>query len=85
MAHYRIRHRRLSNLRWRLHMALRRAALLLISIAATRPGSVAALEHPAMPLAKPLLTPVGNVLHVGDYVVSEEGDPQLLGHPNIRY
>ncbi|GAB3574312.1 hypothetical protein GCM10027345_08040 [Hymenobacter daeguensis] len=26
-----------------------------------------------------------SVLRIGDFVVGEEGDPQLSGHPNIRY
>jgi hypothetical protein len=31
------------------------------------------------------LKPVATVLRIGDFVVGEDGDPQLLGHPDILY
>jgi hypothetical protein len=31
------------------------------------------------------LKPVTSVLRIGDFVVGEDGDPQLLGHPDILY
>ncbi|GAB3878100.1 hypothetical protein GCM10028824_39370 [Hymenobacter segetis] len=38
----------------------------------------------AQPLAAPL-APISAMLQVGSYLVGEESDPQLTGHPDIRY
>jgi len=72
-------------MRWRCRTASRRAILLVLPMmsAAQFAASTASWRRTAPAYAP--LGPVGSVLQVGQFVVSEEGDPQLLGHPDIRY
>ncbi|WP_035565053.1 hypothetical protein [Hymenobacter sp. IS2118] len=85
MKHFRIRYQRISYLRWRCRATSRQALLmarpLLTGYSA---GPSAAAWRRAIPVMV-LLKPAATVLRVGDFVVGEEGDPQLLGHPDIMY
>jgi len=49
---------------------------------ARRSGAAAWRRTPA-PVAAP--APPAATYRVGNFVVGQEGDPQLLGHPDIRY
>ena len=82
MSHFRFRYKRVGHLRLRCRLARRQAVLLVLLVAfATRPAAAARRAAPAFaPTAS-----VAAVLRVGDYVVCEEGDPKLVGHPDIRY
>jgi hypothetical protein len=42
-----------------------------------RTATVLATENPA--------EPSDDILHIGEFIISKEGDPQLSGHPDIRY
>ena len=82
MTHFRFRYKRVGRLRLRCRLARRQAVLLVLLVAfATRPAAAA---HRATPVFAPSV-PAAAVLRIGDYVVCEEGDPKLVGHPNIRY
>ena len=72
-------------MRWRCRAASHRTTLLLLACtpAARHMPSQAAWRRTAsvqLPAA-----PQPLVLRVGDYMVSEQGDPQISGHPDIRY
>ncbi|MBF9223749.1 hypothetical protein [Hymenobacter ruricola] len=84
MTHFRFRYKCMGYLRWRFRVGRRRAVLLApAETAAARKASTAAWRHrwPAPTPPKPVVT----ALRVGDYIVGEDGDPQLQGHPDIRY
>lgn len=73
--------------RWRQRAVIRRRSLLvhLSSRYACSP-TAHAKEVPASDLLSSELThSVLTTLRIGDFVVGHEGDPQLLGHPGIRY
>lgn len=72
-------------MRWRCRTASRRAVLLVLPLASAAhfAPSTAAWRR-TVPFYVPMPTPQA-VLKVGDFVVSEEGDPKLSGHPDIRY
>lgn len=77
----RIHYKQMGCLRWRAVLARRRSCpLLWLRIPA--PNQLGG-RYPAVMFVYP--GPAGPVLRVGDYVVSEEGDPRLWGHPDIRY
>jgi hypothetical protein len=84
MTHFRFRYTYSGYLRWRFR-AGRRAALMTQPAAPpmARKPSTAAWRHfwPVPEVPKPAPA----ALRVGDYVVGEDGDPQLQGHPDIRY
>lgn len=72
-------------MRWRCRTTLRRTTLLVLPLtAAARYAPSMAAWRRTVPVFVPV-TPVATMLRVGEFVVSEEGDPQLLGHPDIRY
>ncbi|GAA3957669.1 hypothetical protein [Hymenobacter antarcticus] len=85
MTHFRFRYKRVGYMRWRCRAARHRTTLLLLPLtpAARHVPSQAAWRRPA-PVQLPA-TPQPLVLRVGHYVVSEQGDPQISGHPDIRY
>lgn len=85
MTHFRFRYEQIGYVRWRCRIVRRRAMLLvppLVSIALHE--STASAWRRTIPTFTPL-PPAAIELHIGKFVVSEDGDPQLLGHPNIRY
>lgn len=85
MTHFRFRYKRIGYMRWRCRSAQRRAILLVLPLtAAARYASTTAAWRRTVPVFVPIV-PVVAVLRVGEFVVGEEGDPQLLGHPDIRY
>jgi hypothetical protein len=60
-------------------------ALLVLPLAATGQFAPAmASWRRTFPTFVPLPDPQA-ILKIGDYVVGKEGDPQLSGHPDIRY
>lgn len=82
MTRFRFRYQRAGYLRWRCRSGRRPSFLLSLPLAFA--------AHPALPTVGPWYplgaeTAVTAGLQVGDFVVSEEGDPRLLGHPDIRY
>ncbi|MFD2719369.1 hypothetical protein ACFST9_11635 [Hymenobacter monticola] len=84
MTHFRFRYKCMSYRRWRCRASRRRtqqvmASLALTDFAPSAPAWRRRLPAPALPVATPM------ALRVGNYVVSEEGDLQLYGHPDIRY
>ncbi|HEX8507751.1 MAG TPA: hypothetical protein VF630_20480 [Hymenobacter sp.] len=89
MTHFRFRYKRVGYIRWRRRAARRRTLLVVTPLAAVEPGASSASAWRRSPLAeaapKAPAAPVQRVLQVGEFVVSEEGDPQLTGHPDIRY
>jgi hypothetical protein len=85
MTHFRFRYKRVGYMRWRTRTAHRRAVLLALPLL---PASGFAPSTASWRRAVPsyqLSQPSDAVLKIGDFVVSEAGDPQLLGHPGIRY
>jgi hypothetical protein len=85
MIHFRFRYKRVGYMRWRCRSTQRRAVLLVLplTVAAQHAPSMAAWRR-TVPVFVPVV-PVVATLRVGEFVVSEEGDPQLQGHPDIRY
>jgi len=74
-----------SYLRWRWRGTRRRAvpATLPMATAEARRSGAAAWRRTPAPVAAP--APPAATYRVGNFVVGQEGDPQLLGHPDIRY
>ena len=85
MTHFRFRNKCVGYMRWRCRAARRRTTLLALPITSTaRPVAGAAAWRRRVPLPAP--APLREiVLQVGAFVVSEAGDPQLCGHPDILY
>ena len=85
MIHFRFRYKRLGFVRWRCRTVHRRNTVLLLPLApAGRHQASTAAWRRMAPQQLPLPTqPL--VLRVGDYEVSQQGDPKLTGHPDIRY
>ena len=85
MTHFRFRYKQIGYVRWRCRTARRRAMLLVLSLVgiARHKPTASAWRRTLLTIAP--LPPVAIELQIGKFVVSEEGDPQLLGHPNIRY
>jgi hypothetical protein len=86
MTHLRFRYKRTGYMRWRTRTSRRRTTLMLLPLSAAR---YSALGVPAWRRAfaaevAPFAAPT-TVLQVGGFLIGEEGDPQLLGHPDIRY
>ena len=85
MTHFRFRYHRVGSIRRRFRAISCRALVLLFPLAEGRifaPGM--AVWRRALPVALPPVA-ASPTLQVGDFVVSAEGDPQLSGHPDIRY
>ena len=85
MSHFRFRYKQIGYMRWRRRAASRRTTLLALPeiIGPQQTPSTAAWRR-RVP-ATVLLPPVAVALRVGWFMVSEEGDPRLSGHPGIRY
>ena len=85
MKHFRFRYKRVGYMRWRCRAARVRTALLIwpLTSGARYAPSTAAWRR-TQPVEVPP-TPISFVLQVGSYRVGEDGDPQLTGHPDIRY
>ena len=85
MNHFRMRYKRIGYIRWRCCMASRRA------IWQPLPLPVGILRAPVPAVWRRItadaerLIPVAAVLRVGEFMIGEEGDPQLSGHPDIIY
>jgi hypothetical protein len=85
MTHFRFRYKRIGYMRWRCRSASRRVALLALPLAAAGQFAPAmASWRRTIPAFASTSAPQA-VLKIGDFVVGEEGDPQLSGHPDIRY
>ncbi|WP_460617897.1 hypothetical protein [Hymenobacter ruber] len=85
MTHFRFRYKRAGYMRWRRRAVRARIALrpLPLPADARYAPSMAAWRRTPPPVAP--LAPIGLMLQVGSYLVGEESDPQLTGHPDIRY
>ena len=85
MNNFRMRYKRIGYIRWRCRTASRRA------IRPTSPVPVGVLRAPVSAFWRQVMTdieplaPVAVVLRVGEFVIGEEGDSQLSGHPDIIY
>ena len=77
----RFHYKQMAYLRWRVTLTQRRVCPQ-IWLQMPVPNQLAG-RYPAVMFG--YVGPAGPVLQVGDYVVSEEGDPRLWGHPDIRY
>lgn len=85
MTHFRFRYKRIGYMRWRCRTASRRAMVLVLPMgAATQFAPSTAAWRRTIPVFVPMPKPQA-ILKIGDFVVSEEGDPQLSGHPDILY
>ncbi|MGY3088570.1 hypothetical protein ACVWYF_001603 [Hymenobacter sp. UYAg731] len=70
-------------MRWRCRTARVRTAVLPLATGARHAPSLAAWRR-TQPVVMPPI-PISLMLQVGRYLVGAEGDPQLSGHPDIRY
>ncbi|MDB5235603.1 MAG: hypothetical protein JWR44_2596 [Hymenobacter sp.] len=85
MTHFRFRYKKVGYMRWRCRTAQRRAFMMVLAlVAALHNAPHTATWQRAAPAFVPAASAVA-VLQVGQFVVSAEGDPQLTGHPDIRY
>ncbi|MDO7850787.1 hypothetical protein [Hymenobacter convexus] len=84
MTRFRFRYKCMSYRRWRFRASRRTTQQLMMPLATTgfAPSTAAWRRRLPEPVQ---LQPVRKALQVGDYVVSEEGDLLLYGHPDIRY
>ena len=85
MTHFRFRYKRVGYMRWRSRSASRQARLLVLP---TGTGPVMMPTTAAwrrMMAEAVVLSPMLTTLRIGQFVVSNEWDPQLTGHPDIRY
>lgn len=78
-------YQQMSYLRWCYRTARLRSLLLglPLPVAACAKPSAATWRY-STPVFEPLAS-VTVVLRVGAFVIGEAGDPQLSGHPDIRY
>jgi hypothetical protein len=84
MTHFRFRYKCMSYRRWRYRASRRRTQQLMVPLVLTDFAPSAPAWRRRLP-APVLLVATPKALRVGDYLVSEEGDLQLYGHPDIRY
>jgi hypothetical protein len=85
MTHFRFRYKRIGYMRWRCRTANRRAMLLVLPLAsAAQFAPSTAAWRRTVPVFVPVPSPQV-ILKIGDFVIGAEGDPQLSGHPGIRY
>lgn len=85
MTHFRFRHKQIAYQRWRCRVARRRTFLPLLPLVSNlRQAPATATWRRTAPALVPMPS-VTVVLHIGKFVISEAGDPQLHGHPDIRY
>ena len=89
MTHFRFRYKRVGYIRWRRRSSPRPVVLVAAALATDELNvpSKAAWRRTAKVVVVAETPAVSNtvILHIGEFVISEEGDPQLLGHPDIRY
>ena len=71
--------------RWRCRAARVWVALLVLPLASGSWRTPSAAAWRRIPPVMVVPTPIHFILQVGNYLVGEESDPQLTGHPNIRY
>ncbi len=72
-------------MRWRCRTARHRPGLLVLPLAiGVQHAPSRAAWRRTMPAQLPPVA-VATVLQVGAFVVGAEGDPNLSGHPDIRY
>ena len=82
---FRFRDNQNAYVRWRCRIARRRAMLLELRLEAmVQQRSIANATRRPKPAAVAVHSGTA-VLQIGTFVVSQEGDPQLHGHPDIRY
>jgi hypothetical protein len=84
MTHFRFRYKCMSYRRWRCRASRRRTVEVLVPLAATSCAPSTAAWRRRLPTPVQLL-PAAGWLRVGDFLVGEEGDSSLYGHPDIRY
>ncbi len=69
---------------WRRQATQRRSLPLVSGAGASRAGRRARSPRlPTMGLGGPARS--NPTIRIGEFVISPEGDPQILGHPQIRY
>lgn len=85
MTHFRFRFKRMGYMRWRCRTASRQAKLLVLPSDADIAFAPSAAAWRRMMAEAVVLNPVLTSLRVGQFLVSDEWDPQLTGHPDIRY
>jgi hypothetical protein len=84
MTRFRFRYKQLGVARWRCRVARRRTLLLILPLTALSQHPASATWRRTAPLPAPVVS-IATVLQVGGFMIGAEGDPQLLGHPDIRY
>ena len=85
MTYFRFRHKRTGYVRWRCRTVRGRVALRALPLkTGARCALGLAVWRRMQPVVMPPL-PISLMLQVGSYQVGEDGDPQLTGHPDIRY
>ncbi|MDO7847967.1 hypothetical protein Q5H92_16495 [Hymenobacter sp. M29] len=84
MTHFRFRYKCMSYRRWRCRASRRSTQRFMVPLATTGFAPSAAAWRRMLP-APVRLQPAAKALQIGDYVVGEEGDLLLYGHPDIRY
>ena len=85
MTHFRFRYRPVGFICWRRRAARRRIVRLFLPLGSVSGRSPSQATWRPPPPPQVLLPAPPRVLSVGNYVVSEQGDPRLSGHPDIRY
>ena len=83
MTHFQFRHKRASYIRWWRRAPHRRAAAVVFPFAAAwyLPSTTMWRRTETVSLT----VESTHTLRVGEFIIGEEGDPHLLGHPGIRY
>lgn len=85
MTHFRFRYKRVGYMRWRTRSASRQAKLQALPTGTAAHFAPSAAAWRRMMARAVVLNPVLTTLRVGQFLVSDEWDPQLAGHPDIRY
>ena len=85
MTHFRFRYKRMGYMRWRCRRASRQAKLHVLPGDLNAPCGPTAVAWRRMMAEAMVLNPALTTLRVGQFLVSDEWDPQLTGHPDIRY
>ena len=85
MVPFRFRHNQNSYIRWRCRVARRRSARLVLPLEAMSQKLLIIHSGRRIKSAVLEVQPLAVVLQIGKFVVGQEGDPQLHGHPDIRY
>lgn len=85
MTHFRFRYKRMGYMRWRCRTTSRQAKLLVLPRDMQESFAPSATAWRHMMAKAVVLNPSLTTLRIGQFLVSEEWDPQLAGHPDIRY